>query len=171
MGVWAQAGCSVPSEASPALRIVELMHRGDLHSFSNPCWRHWLLSHADSSKTGSKKTRFRFGFFWFFSPSVCLFFGVTADVVYGDDVRTWFWMCFCPSSATGRATNTLTECSCSTILSLHPFQRRMAGWTKPWINPEWIGAYKRCIIPIIGSFPPWLSQRYFLHPELIILPD
>lgn len=40
MGVWAQAGCSVPSEESPALRIVELMHRRDLHSFSNPCWRH-----------------------------------------------------------------------------------------------------------------------------------
>lgn len=40
MVVWAQAGCSVPSEESPALRIRELMHGGDLHSFSNPCWRH-----------------------------------------------------------------------------------------------------------------------------------
>lgn len=70
MGVWAQAGCSAPSEASPALRIVELMQRRDLHSFSNPCWRHWLLSHTDSSKTGSKKTKFGFGFFWgvFFPP-------------------------------------------------------------------------------------------------------
>lgn len=109
--------------------------------------------------------------FFSFFPSVCLFFGVTADIVYGDDVRSWFWMFFCPSSATGRAVNTLTECSCSTILSLHPFQRRMAGWTKPRIKPEWIGAYKRCIIPIISSYPPWLSQSYFLHPELIILPD
>lgn len=43
----------------------ELMHGGDLHSFSNPCWRHWLLSHADSSKTGSKKMRFGY----FFSPA------------------------------------------------------------------------------------------------------
>lgn len=167
-GCVGSTGCSVPSEESPALRIVELMHRRDLHSFSNPCWRHWLLSHADSSKTGSKKTRFGLFFFSFF-PSVCLFFGVTADVVY--DVCTWFWMCFCLSSATRRAVNTLTKCCCSTILSLHPFQRRMAGWTKPWINPEWIGAYKRCIIPIISSYPAWLSQSYFLHPELIILPD
>lgn len=60
MVVWAEAKCSVPLEESPALWIGELMHGGDLHSFSNPCWRHWLLSHADSSKTRSKKTRFGF---------------------------------------------------------------------------------------------------------------
>lgn len=40
MVVWAQAGCSVPSQESPALWIGELMHGGDLHSFGNPCWRH-----------------------------------------------------------------------------------------------------------------------------------
>lgn len=38
MIVWAQAGCSAPSKESPALWIGKSMHKGDLHSFSNPCW-------------------------------------------------------------------------------------------------------------------------------------
>lgn len=47
---------------------------GALHSFSNPRWRHWLLSHSDSSKTVSKRMTVReeiyLGWVLF---SVCIF--------------------------------------------------------------------------------------------------
>lgn len=105
-----------------------------------------------------------------FFPPVCIFFGVTAHVVYPDDVRIQEWIFFCASSTVLVAINTLTDCFCGTILSLHPFQRRTADWTKPLTNPKCSGAYERCIIATISGYPPWLSGSNSLHPHSYIIP-
>lgn len=62
----------------------------------------------------------------FFIPPFACFSRFTSHVVYGDDVRIHDRIFFCTSSSTLEVINTLTDCFCSTILSLHPFQRRMA---------------------------------------------
>lgn len=123
MVVWAQTGCSAPSEESPALWIGSwctgeicihlVIPAGGTDYYltlilQRPVQRKWDLDIFFPLHLFQSYCSRRLSWWGPHSGSnifLCLFHYVGSDKY--------------------------TDCFCSTVLSLHPFQHRMADWTKP----------------------------------------